>query len=93
MFMGNRREAALLNFLIDELNFAGIPFRFAGISPLEDAVNGKWYHCSCPVNLVSLITETAKSVNGSVAIACVEAGEDENSLFVEIVVDSGSVVG
>lgn len=87
MFIGSNEDAKLLNFLVDELNFAGVPFRFAGVAPLQDAINMKWYNSLCPVSLVSSIVSMAKSVNGLVLIGVVESRDEKYRIFSEIVVD------
>lgn len=95
MFMGSCEDTKLLNFLIDELNFADVPFRFAGVAPLQDTINMKWYDSRCQVSLVSSIVSMAKSSNGSVIIGVIDAQPDAKiyNIFAEIVVDNVSSLG
>lgn len=88
MIVCDDSSAKLLNFLIDELAFADVPFQFG--NPL--AGDMRWRYGDA-VSLVSSIVDDAKAVNGTVRIGAVDgsffdADGIKSAIFCEVVIDS-----
>jgi len=86
MMVSERGSSRFLNFLIDELSFAGIPFQFA--TPLQGDMH--WRNGEA-VSLVSSVVAEAKELGGTVMIGAIDGSEisdTNNGIFFEIAIDS-----
>ena len=83
MIVCDDSSAKLLNFLIDELTFADVPFQFG--TPLTGDM--RWKNDES-VSLVSSIIADAKAVNGTIRIGAVDGSDPGSGIFYEVVIDS-----
>jgi len=79
--MFNQRQCVSLNYLVEELIFANIPFRFIPAID-EDSVKLAWRSDEDQVTVVSRIVNDAIARDAQVLIGWVDVSENKTAYFV-----------
>lgn len=91
--MFNKEQCVSLNYLIEELIYADISFRF--VAPIEgpDSIKLHWQSDPDQVAVVSRIVNKAIELDCAVLIGTVDAQEDKNAYYVGFDVDPTVIFG
>lgn len=80
--MFNERQCISLNYLVEELIYANIPFRFVPPIGHEESVKLAWRSDEDQVTVVSRIVNDAIDRDAQVLIGAVDLQEDKTAYFV-----------